>query len=58
MEGYYAAKSACELARKAGVEMPICRAAHQVLYEGKSVHLVVDELMNRDRKHEVDESWI
>lgn len=58
VEGYYAAKSACELARKAGVEMPICRAAHQVLYEGKSVHLVVDELMNRDRKHEVDESWI
>ena len=58
VEGYYAAKSACELAKKAGVEMPICRAAHQVLYEGKSVHLVVDELMNRDRKHEVDESWI
>jgi len=56
VEGYYAAKSACELARRAGVEMPICLSAYQVLYERKSVHLVVDELMSRDRKRE--SAWI
>ena len=57
VEGYYAAKSACELAEKTGVEMPICRAAYQVLYENRSLEVVVDELMGRNRRREVDESW-
>lgn len=58
VEGYFAAFSAYQLAEKAGVEMPICQTAYQVLYEGKSVHEVVDSLMNRDKRREVDESWI
>ena len=58
VEGYYAAFSAHQLAEKAGVEMPICQCAYQVLYEGKSVHEVVDGLMRRDKRREVDESWI
>ena len=35
VEGYYAVDSARELAKRAGVEMPITQAAYQVLYEGR-----------------------
>ena len=58
VEGYYAAFSAHQLAEKAGVEMPICQSAYRVLYEGQPVQDVVGCLMNRDKKREVDESWI
>ncbi|MBD5152545.1 MAG: NAD(P)-dependent glycerol-3-phosphate dehydrogenase [Oscillibacter sp.] len=58
VEGYYAALSAHQLAEKAGVEMPICQSAYRVLYEGQPVQDVVGCLMNRDKKREVDESWI
>lgn len=58
VEGYYAALSAHQLAEKAGVEMPICQCAYQVLYEGKPVQDVVEGLMTRKKKHEADESWI
>lgn len=58
VEGYYAALSAHQLAEKAGVEMPICQSAYRVLYEGQAVGDVVDALMNRNKRREVDESWI
>ena len=58
VEGYYAALSAHQLAEKAGVEMPICECAYRVLYEGQSVREVVGALMSRNKKREVDESWI
>lgn len=58
VEGYYAALSAHQLAEKAGVEMPICQSAYRVLYEGQDVREVIDALMNRNKKREVDESWI
>lgn len=58
VEGYYAVDSALELARKVGVEMPITEAAYEVLYHGKSVHLVLRELMMRKKKHEIEEKWI
>ena len=58
VEGYYAALSAHQLAEKAGVEMPICQSAYRVLYEGQDVREVLGGLMNRNRKREVDESWI
>ena len=58
VEGYFAAYSACQLARKTGVEMPVCESAYAVLYEGKPVEHVLEQLLNRDKKHEVDESWI
>ena len=58
VEGYYAALSAHQLAEKAGVEMPICECAYRVLYEGHSVQEVVGALMSRNKKREVDESWI
>ena len=58
VEGYFAAFSAHQLAEKLGVEMPICQCAYAVLYEGKPVGSVVEQLMNRGKRHEVDESWI
>lgn len=58
VEGYYAAFSAHQLAGKAGVEMPICQSAYRVLYEGQPVRDVVESLMNRNKRREVDESWV
>lgn len=58
VEGYYAAATAKTLAEKAGVEMPIAAAAYSVLYEGKDPHSVLNELMTREKKHEIEESWV
>lgn len=58
VEGYYAAATARALAQKAGVEMPITEAAYQVLYHGKDPRTVIVELMTRERKHELEDSWV
>ncbi|WP_209342384.1 NAD(P)H-dependent glycerol-3-phosphate dehydrogenase [Flavonifractor sp. AGMB03687] len=58
VEGYYAAANARTLAQKVGVEMPITEAAYQVLYEGKDPHRVIVDLMTRERKHELEDSWV
>lgn len=58
VEGYYATKSAFELAAKQGVEMPISAAAYKVLYGGEEVNKVIADLMARHKRGEVDESWI
>ena len=58
VEGYFAALSAHQLAKKMGVEMPICASAYAILYEGQPVELVVEQLMTRSKRREVDESWI
>lgn len=58
VEGYYAAATAKALAEKAQMEMPITEAAYQVLYQGKDPHAVIHELMTRDRKHELEDSWV
>ena len=58
VEGYYAAANARTLARKVGVEMPITEAAYQVLYEGKDPRQVIVDLMTRERKHELEDSWV
>ena len=57
VEGYYAAANARALAQKVGVEMPIAQAAYEVLYEGRSVEGVVESLMLRSKRSELDESW-
>lgn len=56
VEGYYAAKSAGELAGKYGVDMPIVRAACAVLYEGVATAQVVEQLLNRSKKPESEDS--
>ena len=60
VEGYYAAASARQLARKVGVEMPISEAAYQVLYEGMPPRDVVGPLMGRARRDELEaeDIWI
>lgn len=59
VEGYYAAKSAYELSRKVGVEMPISREAYAVLYEGKAPAETIRTLMRRDKKHEFEDAgWL
>ena len=57
VEGYYAVDSARELARQAGVEMPITQAAYQVLYHGRDPRTVMDELMKREKTHEIETGW-
>lgn len=58
VEGYYAARSAHELAQRCGVEMPISTAVYEVLYEGKSAAPLISVLMSRTPKMESDCSWL
>ena len=58
VEGYYAAANAKALAEKLGVEMPIAAAAYEVLYHGKDHKVVLQELMTRAKKHEIEDSWV
>lgn len=54
VEGYYAAASARQLAQKMGVEMPIAEGAYQVLYEGQDPHVILAQLMVRERRSELE----
>ena len=58
VEGYFAAANAKKLADKLGVEMPISQAAYEVLYENKDPRTVIHELMAREKKYEIEKSWI
>ena len=59
VEGYYATKSAWEMAKHLGVDMPIIEAAHAVLYEGYEAAQVVSALLNRSKKPESEDSgWL
>ena len=58
VEGYYAARSAWELSKKQGVDMPIVYAAYSVLYEGRSAAQAVRDLLSRGKKAESeDAAW-
>ena len=59
VEGYYAAQSAYALSLQQGVEMPIVRAAYDVLYGGIEPMQVMEILMNRSRKAESEDAgWL
>ena len=59
VEGYYAAKSAYELGKAKGIDMPITAAAYQVLYEGADVRQAVQALLTRERKPESENpGWL
>ena len=61
VEGYYAAKAARGLAEKMGVDMPICLETYRVLFDGKSPHEAMRDLMRRRRKSEHatgEETWV
>ena len=51
-EGVQTAKSANELAKKLGVDMPITQQVHDVLYAGKPAKAALVELMTRPLKEE------
>ena len=56
VEGYYATKSAWELAKKLDVDMPIIQSAYSVLYEGEEAAQAVAELLHRSKKTESEDS--
>lgn len=56
VEGYYAARSAWELAQKLQVEMPILNATYRVLYEGACARGEVQQLFQRQRKAEQEDA--
>ena len=59
VEGYYAAKSAWALCQKQGIDMPIVRAAYEVLDEGASAREAVHNLLIRQRKAEPEDAgWL
>ena len=59
VEGYYAAKSAYELGKRMGIDMPITEAAYKVLYEGAEVRSTFLGLMGRNRKAESEDAgWL
>lgn len=59
VEGYYAAKSAYELGKSVGIDMPITEAAYKVLYENADVKKAFGGLLNRDRKAESENpGWL
>ena len=52
-EGVKTAKSARDLAKKVGVELPICEQVYRIAWEGKSARAAVGELMGRSPKSEL-----
>lgn len=58
VEGYYAAAAGVSLAKKCGVEIPITEATYNVLYNGASINETFSALMTREKKHEIEESWL
>jgi len=59
VEGYYAAKSAYELGKRQGIDMPITEAAYKVLYEGADVKETFSSLLTRRKKSETEDAgWL
>lgn len=54
VEGYTAAAATRAVARRAGVEMPLCEMIHRVLYENVPAKDAVRELMSRPIKSEAE----
>ena len=51
-EGVKTAQSVHDLAKKIGVEMPICDGVYSILYEGKTAKQAMMDLMGRELKRE------
>ena len=58
VEGYYAARSAWDLCRKQGIEMPILEATYRVLYGEMTAQEALQWLLHRQRKPEEDLGWM
>lgn len=55
VEGVRTTKAAYQLAQKYEVAMPITSALYAVLFDRQEPKVLVDELMNRNKKQEIDE---
>lgn len=53
-EGVNTCRSVVALAEQHGVEMPICRAVHRVLFEDQGPREAVGQLMTRVLRFEAD----
>ena len=51
-EGYYTVKAICKLGKAYGIELPICEAVYQIVYEGKAAERILKELFDRSLKNE------
>ncbi|MDD2955482.1 MAG: NAD(P)-dependent glycerol-3-phosphate dehydrogenase [Oscillospiraceae bacterium] len=58
VEGYHCAKTAYDMSRQVGVEMPIVAEAYAVLYENKDPNQAIRDLMGRPRRHESEVIWL
>ncbi len=55
VEGVRTTQVAVRLAHQYRVQMPIASALYEVLFDGKSPRVAVEELMGRSRRHEMEE---
>lgn len=53
-EGYYTVRALLNLAARHSVELPICEAVYNVIYEGADVKGEIDKLFKRSLKYEFD----
>ncbi|MCR4732703.1 MAG: NAD(P)-dependent glycerol-3-phosphate dehydrogenase [Lachnospiraceae bacterium] len=54
VEGVYSAKAALALGKKYHMDLPIISEVNKVLFEGKSARIAMYDLMNRDKKTEME----
>lgn len=57
VEGYKTTHAAYILAKQFGVEMPIVNECYHVLFEGKNPVDAIRDLMQRTKKHEIEDLW-
>ncbi|MEK4301299.1 NAD(P)H-dependent glycerol-3-phosphate dehydrogenase [Oceanobacillus sp. FSL W8-0428] len=55
VEGVRTVQAAHQFAKEQGVEMPITQGIYQIIFEDKDPKDVVDELMNRNKRQEIDD---
>lgn len=53
-EGYYTAEAIVQLGEKYGVDLPICTAVYNVLYNGADIKKEMDALFSRSLKYEFE----
>lgn len=51
-EGYYTVKALCNLGKGYGVELPICEAVYQILYENADPQKSLEKLFSRSLRNE------
>ena len=51
-EGYYTVKALCNLGKAYGVELPICEAEYQILYENADPRRSLEKLFSRSLRNE------